>query len=184
MFSTDQILYMKNQYPIVYNIAVIGGSTADIKYREISLEVGHILAERHATVICGGMTGVMEWVAQGVSEAGGTIIGILPGYSTTSGNRFLTFRLPTGIGYARNFLIIRAADAVIAIDGATGTMSEAAFALTEGKSVIVIGDLGIDHTKKDDGIMFHADSAKEAVDLALREAEKHRLNQEPPDMDS
>ena len=168
----------------MYNIAVIGGSTADISYREISVEVGRLLAERHATVICGGMTGVMEWVAQGVGEAGGTTIGILPGYSTTSGNRFLTFRLPTGIGYARNFLIIRAADAVIAIDGATGTMSEAAFALTEGKSVIVIGDLGIDHTKKDDGIMFHAASAKEAVDLAFREAEKHRLNQEPPDIDS
>ncbi|MEM0157834.1 MAG: TIGR00725 family protein, partial [Thermoplasmataceae archaeon] len=164
----------------MYNIAVIGGSTAALNYREISIEVGHLLAEKHATVICGGLTGVMEWVAQGVSEAGGTTIGILPGYSTASGNRFLTYRIPTGIGYARNFLIIRAADAVIAIDGATGTMSEAAFALTEGKSVIVIGEFEIDHTKKHDGIMFHAASASEAVNLAFREAEKHRLNQEPP----
>lgn len=158
----------------MYNIAVIGGSRADPKYEPLAMEVGERLAEAGAVVICGGMTGVMEWVSHGVSRKGGTVIGILPGFSATEGNRFLSYRIPTGMGYARNFLIIRASDAVIAIDGATGTLSEASFALTEGKSVAALGDITIDHLKIDDGHFIRVKTPEEAVITALKEAEKYR----------
>lgn len=158
----------------VYNIAVIGGSQADQKYKPLAIRVGNKLAEEKALVICGGMSGVMEWVSQGVSEAGGTVIGILPGWRADEGNRYLTYGIPTGIGYARNFLIIRASDSVIAIDGATGTLSEAAFALTEGKSVIALGDMHIDHIKIDDGRFIKAPDPEGAVRLAIEEAKRFR----------
>lgn len=158
----------------MYNIAVIGGSQADAKYKPVAISVGKLLAAEKAVVICGGMSGVMEWVSQGVSEAGGTVIGILPGWRADQGNRYLTFGIPTGIGYARNFLIIRASDAVIAIDGATGTLSEAAFALTEGKSVIALGDMQIDHLKIDDGRFIPASDPENAVRIALEEARRFR----------
>ena len=156
------------------NIAVIGGSRADKRYEPIAERIGELLAKNGATVICGGMLGVMEWVAKGAASAGGTVVGILPGTSTTGGNKFLTIRLPTGMGYARNFLVVRAADSVISIDGATGTLSEAAFALSEHKSVISIGDLHIDVTKEDDGKLFSCETPEEAVKKALSEAEKYR----------
>ena len=158
----------------MYNIGVIGGSRANGKYMEMSVQLGRLLADSHATVICGGLTGVMEWVSRGVREAGGVVIGILPGMDPASGNEFLTARIPTGLGYIRNFIIIRASEAVIAIDGATGTLSEAAFALSEGKSVIVLGELEIDHLKNGDGKLLHAETPEEAVELALKEAEKER----------
>jgi len=156
------------------NIGVIGGSSAENTYRGISESVGRILASKKVVVICGGKNGVMEWVSKGVSESGGTVVGILPGFSTEEGNSYLTVAIPTGIGYARNFLIVRASDALIAIDGSTGTLSEASFALTEGKSVVSIGNLNIGKIKDGDGKFFKADTAEEAVEIAIREAVLHR----------
>ncbi len=165
----------------MYNIAVIGGSRADEKYKQLAISVGKRLASEKVLVICGGMSGVMEWVSQGVSEAGGTVIGILPGWRADEGNRYLTYAIPTGIGYARNFLIIRASDSVIAIDGATGTLSEASFALTEGKSVIALGDMHIDHLKIDDGRFIKASDPEDAVRLAMEEARRFRSDHKAPD---
>lgn len=158
----------------MYNIGVIGGSQADERYREISIELGRLLARRKAIVFCGGMSGVMEWVSQGVREENGTIVGILPGSSMKSGNGDLTIKIPTGIGYARNFIIVRASEVLIAVDGSNGTMSEASFAVSEGKSLIIIGDLNLKKVKTQEGDIFRADTAREAVDIAFREAEKHR----------
>ncbi len=161
------------------NIGVIGGSSAENSYRDISEAVGRLLASKNVVVICGGKSGVMEWVSKGVKESGGTVIGILPGLSMDEGNSYLSVAIPTGIGYARNFLIVRASDALIAIDGSTGTLSEASFALTEGKSVISIGELNIGPRKKGDGRFFRAQSADEAVDLVIREATMHREGKHP-----
>jgi uncharacterized protein (TIGR00725 family) len=158
----------------MYNIGVIGGSTADDSYRPIAYEVGKLLAKKKATVFCGGLGGVMEWVSRGVSENNGIVVGILPGYLTSEGNQFLSIRMPTGIGYMRNFLIVRASEALIAIDGSSGTLSEASFAITEGKTVVSIGEMEIDHRKPGDGIFVHASDPMEAVDLAIHEAEKYR----------
>lgn len=158
----------------MYNIGVIGGGEADPGYRTISVELGKELARRKSVVFCGGMSGVMEWVAEGVHSQGGVIVGILPGMSMEAGNSHLTVKMPTGIGFARNYLIIRASEAVIAVDGSTGTLSEATFALSEGKSVIIIGELPLEKRKPSDGEVFHANDAIEAVDIAFEEARKNR----------
>lgn len=163
----------------MYNIGVIGGGEADPKYREISIELGRLLARRKATVFCGGMSGVMEWVAQGVREENGIIVGILPGMDMSAGNGHLTVKMPTGIGYARNFLIVRASEAMIAVDGSTGTLSEATFALSEGKAVIVIGGLPLEKRKPMDGEVFHVDNVNDAVDMAFKEAKKERARITP-----
>lgn len=158
----------------MYNIGVVGGSQADEKYREVSIELGKLLARRKAIVFCGGMSGVMEWVSQGVREEGGTIVGILPGSSMKDGNGDLTIKIPTGIGYARNFLIVRASEVVIVVDGSNGTMSEASFAVSEGKTIVIIGDMNLKKVKPREGEVFHAATALEAVDIAFREAEAYR----------
>lgn len=158
----------------MYNIGVIGGGNADEKYRDISIELGKLLAQRGATVFCGGTTGVMEWVAQGVREARGMIVGILPAMDMSTGNGYLTVKMPTGLGYARNVLIVRASEAIISVDGSTGTLSEATFALSEGKSVVILGELPLERRKAVDGDVFRARNPSEAVDIAFEEASKIR----------
>lgn len=158
----------------MYNIGVIGGGEASDEYMEISIQLGRLLARKKAIVFCGGMAGVMEWVARGVRDENGIIVGILPGMDMSAGNGFLTVKMPTGIGYARNFLIVRASESIIAVDGSTGTLNEATFALSEGKSVVVIGELPLERRKPGDGYVFHVDNVVEAVDIAFREAEKER----------
>lgn len=162
----------------MFNIAVIGGSSVTDYYCNVAYEVGKLLAERGATVFCGGLSGVMECVAKGVKEKGGVIVGFLPGTSMMHGNEYLTVKIPTGIGYARNFLIIRASEVVIAIDGSSGTLSEASFAVTEGRSVVSIGDLELNHRKEKYGILYKVGTPTEAVDKAFEEAEKYRKSQE------
>lgn len=162
------------------NISVIGGGVINDSYCEIAKEVGRLLASNNIAVICGGLTGVMKCVAMGVKEANGISIGLLPGYHADQGNEFLTVRIPTGIGLARDFLVVRGGDSVIAIDGSTGTKTEAYFALSEGKSVIAIGDMEIKERKKTDGMFFKAKDAGEAVSIAIEEAEKFRQKKEDP----
>ncbi len=163
------------------NISVIGGGVIGEKYCRIAYEVGQLLASKNIAVICGGLTGVMECVAKGVKESNGISIGLLPGYKADMGNEFLTVRIPTGIGLARDFLVVRGGDAVIAIDGSTGTKTEAYFALSEGKSVVSIGNLDIAERKPTDGMFYKAETAAEAVEIALREAEIYRKKKVNPD---
>lgn len=158
----------------MYNIAVIGGSTEHGEACKGAYEVGRLLATRGAVIFNGGGGGVMECVSRGAMENKGTVIGILPGTNPELGNRFLTVAIPTGIGYARNFLIIRAADAVIALQGSSGTLSEASFAITEAKNVVSLGDFSINHPKEGDGTLVMAADPQEAVSLALEFAEEHR----------
>ncbi len=149
------------------NVSVIGGSSVGKDVCESAVEVGRLLAKRGAKVFCGGLGGVMECVSRGVSEEGGTVIGILPGIRVEDGNRFLTAAVPTGLGYARNFLVVRAGQVVIAIDGSTGTLSEASFALAEGKDVIALGDMVIRPKKKGEGKFLKVGTPEEAVELAM-----------------
>ncbi len=150
------------------NIGVIGGSSVDEKICGIAYSVGKFLASAGATVFCGGLTGVMECVSHGVYDNHGTVVGILPGYKRSEGNRYLTVRIPTGIGYARNFLIIRASDVLIAIDGSSGTLSEAAFAVTEGKDVVSIFDIYIPRKKNGEGNVYIIPDPEEAVSMAVK----------------
>jgi uncharacterized protein (TIGR00725 family) len=117
-------------------VAVVGGGVADGEAGRIAAEVGGELARRGAVVVCGGLGGVMEAACRGAKEAGGTTVGILPGADRSAANDFVDVAIPTEMGEARNALVVRAADAVIAIDGEFGTLSEIALALKTGKPVV------------------------------------------------
>jgi uncharacterized protein (TIGR00725 family) len=102
-------------------------------------EVGRLLAEQGVTLVCGGRGGAMEAACRGAKEADGLTVGILPGSDRSDANPFVDIVLPTGIGEARNALVVGAADVVIAIGGGYGTLSEIALALKAGKRVIGLG---------------------------------------------
>jgi len=119
-------------------VAVIRGGEASLKTARLAREVGQLLAQDGAVVICGGLGGVMEAVALGVQEAGGVSIGILPDPDRRRANPYLTYAIPTNLGHARNLIIVHTADAVIAINGGYGTISEAALALKLGKPVVAL----------------------------------------------
>ena len=117
-------------------VAVIGGGDAAPDILALAREVGREVAKRGAVLLCGGLSGVMAAAAQGAKEAGGVSIGILPDADRSRANPFLTYSIPTNLGHARNVLIAHAADALIAVDGEHGTISEAAIGLKLGKPVI------------------------------------------------
>jgi len=109
-------------------IGVIGGSWCSTEEAEWAVVVGRLLAEQGAVLLCGGLGGVMEAAARGAKEAGGLTVGILPGADATQANPYVEVPLATGMGEMRNALIVRAAQAVIAIGGGWGTLSEIALA--------------------------------------------------------
>ena len=117
-------------------ISVIGGQEAGAEAARLAFAVGREIGTRGHVLICGGGGGVMREACRGAKEAGGLTIGILPGDDAAEANAFVDVPLPTGIGYARNVLVARAGEAVIAIDGSVGTLSEIGFALVAGRPVI------------------------------------------------
>jgi len=119
-------------------VAVIGAGAATPELLTVAREVGRELAAAGAVLICGGLGGVMAAAAQGAREAGGVSLGVLPGPDRREANPFLTFALPTNLGHARNIIIAHAADALIAVGGGYGTISEAAIGLKLGKPVIAL----------------------------------------------
>ncbi len=125
---------MKRRSPV--QIAVIGAGAAGEEGLALAAEVGAELARRGAVVVCGGRGGIMEAVARGASQAGGLSVGILPSYDWREANPHLSIVLPTGLGQARNAVVVAAAHAVIAFAGEGGTMSEVGLALKLGRPVI------------------------------------------------
>jgi uncharacterized protein (TIGR00725 family) len=119
-------------------IAVIGGSEVGPETAGLARKVGQEVAGRGAVLLCGGLGGVMAAAAQGAREAGGVSLGILPEGDRRHANPYLTYTIATNLGHARNLLIAHSADALIAVDGSYGTVSEAAIALKLGKPVIAL----------------------------------------------
>lgn len=117
-------------------IGVIGAGTADLQTRALAEDVGRALARRRAVLVCGGLGGVMEAAARGASSEGGLTVGILPHSSPDEANPYIAVPIATGFGEGRNIIIVRTADALIAIGGEYGTLSEIAFALKTGKPVV------------------------------------------------
>jgi hypothetical protein len=144
-------------------IGVIGGARADIASLETAGRVGRLIAGAGAVLVCGGLGGVMEAAARGAKAAGGLTVGILPGSSPSDANPFIDIPIATGLGFTRNSLVAMNADALIAIDGEYGTLSEIAYGIILGKKVIGLGTWDIR------GVL-PAKSAEEAVSLALRSA--------------
>jgi len=118
------------------HVAVSGGGDADEETCRLAEEVGRELARRGAVVVTGGLGGVMEAVCRGAKAEGGTTIGILPSDDRAVANAWVDVAVPTGLGEGRNALVVRAADAVVALAGGFGTLSEIALALRLGKPVV------------------------------------------------
>jgi uncharacterized protein (TIGR00725 family) len=142
-------------------VAVVGPSDATSQEKRAAEAVGRGLADAGAILISGGLGGVMEAACHGASAAGGTTVGLLPGTDRTSANDYLQIALPTGLGELRNGLIIRAADAVIAVGGAYGTLSEIALALRTDVPVIGLDTWDIDGVER-------VRTPAEAVERALQ----------------
>jgi uncharacterized protein (TIGR00725 family) len=119
-------------------IAVIGGRKADKALRKEAEEVGRLIAGRNGVLVCGGLHGVMEAVSKGAKSAGGLTVGILPQDHKRDANPYIDLPIATGLGIGRNVIIARTADALIAIGGEYGTLSEIAFALQMKKPVVGI----------------------------------------------
>lgn len=120
-------------------IGVIGAGRASATGEFVARRVGQLLAEQGAVLVCGGLGGVMEAAARGCAEAGGDVIGILPGTSTMTANPYVTLPIVTNMGHARNVIIAHTAEALIAIEGEYGTLSEMAIGLKLGKTVVQLG---------------------------------------------
>ncbi|MFN2617527.1 MAG: TIGR00725 family protein [Thermoleophilaceae bacterium] len=138
----------------------MGAGDARPEQERLAEEVGRRLAQAGAAVVSGGLGGVMEAACRGAREAGGTTVGILPGLDRSAANPFVEVALPTGLGEARNALVVRAADALVAVGGGYGTLSEIALALKGGKPVIGLGSWEIE------GVEAALDAAA-AVEAAL-----------------
>lgn len=119
-------------------ISVIGGSSVTDEYDEMAQEVGRQLATDGHEIVCGGLTGVMEAVCRGAREEDGHTIGILPGNDRSRANQYVQTPIATGMGNARNALVVLNGDATIAVDGNTGTLSEIALALDYGRPVAAL----------------------------------------------
>ncbi len=117
-------------------VAVVGPSVCPRVQQDVAERLGRALAERGDVVLCGGGDGVMAAVARGATEAGGVVVGILPGDDRHAANPWVTIALSTGLGELRNGLIVRAADAVVAVGGSWGTLSEVAMATRTGVPVV------------------------------------------------
>jgi uncharacterized protein (TIGR00725 family) len=148
-------------------VAVVGPSAGTPAELALGDAVGRGLAEAGAVLVCGGMGGVMEAAAGGAMNAGGKTVGILPTASRLEGNPYLTVAVATGMGEARNAIVVRSADVVIAIHGEFGTLSEIALALKMGKPVVGLGTWELVKAGEAVESIVRAKSAEDAVAKAL-----------------
>jgi uncharacterized protein (TIGR00725 family) len=180
-----------------YFITVIGKSARDpndpvpAEALRAAEEVGREAAKRGAVIISGGLSGVMEAVSRGAKEAGGTTVGLLPGFDKEDANSYVDIPIATGMGFMRNTLTVRAADAVIMIAGGIGTLNELTVAYEAKPTIVLLGTGGwadrmpqvayggryLDEART--GYLHYANSAVEAVELALRLADERREPREP-----
>ena len=121
------------------HISVIGAGAAETAELEVARQVGAEIARAGAVLVCGGLGGVMEAACRGAREAGGRTVGILPGSDPAAANPWAEVVVPTGMGHARNVLVVQSGEAVVALPGSHGTRSELALALKIGRPVVGLG---------------------------------------------
>jgi uncharacterized protein (TIGR00725 family) len=148
-------------------IGVVGAGSGDAAAESTATRVGTLCAEAGAVVVTGGLGGVMEAASRGAQRAGGMTVGILPTAHRMGANEYLTVSIPTGLGEARNALVVRASDALIAIGGEWGTLSEIAFALKLGVPVIGIDTWELSRRGSPAEGIIRASDAAHAVRIAL-----------------
>jgi uncharacterized protein (TIGR00725 family) len=153
-------------------IAVIGGSACSKEEAELAETVGRKLAKQGAILVCGGLSGVMEAACKGASAEGGITIGILPGDSRQSANPHVQIPIVTGMGYARNAVVVKSAQVVIAIGGSYGTLSEISHALQSDIPVIGLNTWALSRNARPDNSIIPVQNPTEAVDKALNLASR------------
>jgi uncharacterized protein (TIGR00725 family) len=141
---------------------VVGGRDVSPEIIKAAENVGRLIAERKAVLICGGLGGVMEAVCRGAKNAGGTTVGILPVASGEEANSYVDIVVPTGMGVARNAIIIHSSDGVIAVDGSYGTLSEIAFALQLHVPLVVLKSWEVDDS------IISAENPEKAVETLFK----------------
>ncbi len=156
-------------------IAVIGGSSpTNPEHVRLAEEVGRELAKRGVSLVCGGLSGIMEAACKGAKSAGGTTIGILPGRSSRDANSYVDIPIVTTMGFSRNVIVVHTGDAVIAIGGAFGTLSEIGHALGDGIPVVALNTWPLSRNgdgQPVDEAMIQAADAVDAVEKAIAAAE-------------
>ncbi|HVH64531.1 MAG TPA: TIGR00725 family protein [Candidatus Acidoferrum sp.] len=145
-------------------VAVCGESDPQTSLADVAFDVGRGVAERGAVLICGGMSGVMEHAARGARDAGGLTVGLLPTADPQDANPYIDVAIATGLGHARNAILARTADGVIAIGGGLGTLSEIALALRNLRPIIGIKTWHFDRDQRTEPTLPEAASPKEALD--------------------
>jgi len=153
-------------------IAVVGDSSCPPEETKVAETVGELLAQRGAIVICGGLGGVMAAACRGAKAKGGLAIGVLPGEDASMANPWVGIPIVTGVGYARNMAVVKSAQAVIAIGGNYGTLSEIAYALKSNIPVIGLNTWSLSRNGREDDPIIRANSAQEAVRKAISLAKK------------
>jgi uncharacterized protein (TIGR00725 family) len=148
-------------------VAVIGGGRCDAAEYALAERLGQLIAARGAVLVCGGLGGVMEAVCKGAKAEGGVTIGILPGPFCGDANPYVDYPIATDMGQARNAIIVRTADAVIAVGGEYGTLTEIAMALKMGKKVVALSSWEISRAGQPDDKIIRAKSPQEAVELVM-----------------
>ena len=151
-----------------FYIGVIGASTCNEKVSQTAEEVGKEIAKAGAILVCGGLGGTMEAACRGAKQLGGTTIGILPSWSKGTANEFVDYPIATGLGDMRNLMVVRNSNAVIALFGRYGTLSEVAFCLNSNTPLISLSNWNVSEK------IIRAKDPREAIELAL--AEIKRLN--------
>jgi len=152
-------------------VAVCGPNEATLEEAELAEAVGEALARRGCAVICGGRDGVMAAACRGAKRAGGVTIGVLPGYDRRAANPWVDYAICTGMGEARNAIVVASADVVIAVGGGLGTLSEIALALKLGKRVVSLGSWALEDQRlarqEAQQLYRQAVTVDQAIELAL-----------------
>ena len=154
-------------------IAVIGGKQPSKEEAKMAEEVGRELAKRGVALVCGGLGGVMEAACRGAQSEGGVTIGILPGENRQAANPYVQIPIVTGMGYARNVAVVKSAQAVIAIGGSYGTLTEISHALQSGIPVIGLNTWSLSRNGQLDKSITPVQNPIEAVDIALSSVTNH-----------
>jgi uncharacterized protein (TIGR00725 family) len=155
-------------------ISIVGEAGATPETAALAEEVGAELGRRGITLVCGGGRGVMEAVCRGAKSEGGTTVGILPSSDPSAGNQWVDIRIPTGLGQGRNVIIARSGNAVIAIGGRYGTLSEIAHALKAGIPVVGLGTWTLSKAGAVVPSIIVAADARDAVEKAVEAAGRPR----------
>lgn len=154
-------------------IGVIGGERAEDDALALAHEVGALIAQAGHTLITGGRGGVMRAACAGAKEHGGLTVAVLPGEDLTDANEYIDVPILTGIGFARNTIITRTANALVAIDGMYGTLSEIAFALISNTPVIGLDTWEMRNGRGEEPPILRAGTPEEAVAMAIQQARMH-----------